>query len=94
MRKTNKNEKPEVAALNDPAYVWTNYDLGVSTALLCAGFELLALNRNNPRKVLFIFRKTGNIDETANAYFADRLELNARSFFDQLRALKNRLYSE
>ena len=94
MRKTNKNEKPEVMALNDPAYVWTTYDLGVSTALLCAGFELLALNRNNPRKVLFIFRREENIDETANAYFADQLKLNARAYFDQLKALKNRLYSE
>ena len=94
MRKTNKNEKSEVMALNDPAYVWTTYDLGVSTALLCAGFELLALNRNNPRKVLFIFHREENIDETANAYFADQLKLNARAYFDQLKALKNRLYSE
>ncbi len=94
MHKTNKNEKHEVVPLNDPAYVWTTYDLGVSTALLCAGFELLSLNRTNPRKVLFIFRKAENIDQTANAYFADQLKLNARSYFDQLRALKNRLYSE
>jgi len=89
-----KNEEREVVSLLDPAYVWTNYDLGVSAALLCAGFELLSLNRTKPRKVLFIFRKEENIDETANAYFADRLKLNARSYFDQLRALKNRLYSE
>ncbi len=94
MHKTNKNEKHKVVPLNDPAYVWTTYDLGVSTALSCAGFELLSLNRTNPRKVLFIFRKAENIDETANAYFADQLKLNARSFFDQLKALKNRLYSE
>lgn len=94
MPRNNKSEKPEVAALNDPAYVWTTYDLGVSTALLCAGFELLSLSRTNPRKCLFIFRKAKNIDETANAYFADQLKLNARSFFDQLKALKNRLYSE
>lgn len=93
----NKNymtKKLQKEQLNDPAYVWTTYDLGVSTALLCADFELLALNRTNPRKVLFIFRKTEKIDETANAYFADLLKLNARSFFDQLKALKNRLYSE
>jgi hypothetical protein len=94
MRKTNKNEKREIVPLNDPACVWTTYDLGVSTALLCAGFGLLSLNRTNPRKVIFIFRKAKNIDETANAYFADQLKLNARSFFDQLKALKNRLYSE
>ena len=80
--------------LNDPAVVWTTYDLGVAAALLCAEFELLALDRANKRKVLFVFRKAKGIDDTANAYFADRLELNARAFFDQLKALKSRLYSE
>lgn len=80
--------------LNDPALVWTTYDLGVAAALLCAEFELLALDHANKRKVLFVFRKAKGIDDTANAYFADRLELNARAFFDQLKALKSRLYSE
>ena len=80
--------------MNDPALVWTTYDLGVAAALLCADFELLALDRANPRKVLFIFRRASRIDDTANAYFADRLKLNARAFFDQLKALKSRLYSE
>ena len=94
MSKNNKNEKRDLVPLNDPAYVWTTYDLGVSTALLCASFELLSLNKTNPRKCLFIFRRTKNIDETANAYFADQLKLNARAYFDQLKALKNRLYSE
>lgn len=94
MQKQNQNEKSETVSLNDPDYIWTTYDLGVSTALLCADFELLSLNRANPRKVLFVFRKAKNIDDTANAYFADKLKLNARSFFDQLKALKNRLYSE
>ena len=94
MPRHNKSEKSEALPLNDPAYVWTTYDLGVSTALLCAGFELLSLKRDNPRKVLFIFCREKNIDETANAYFADQLKLNARAYFDQLKALKNRLYSE
>lgn len=80
--------------LNDPTVVWTSYDLGVAAALLCADFELLALDRANTRKVLFVFRRAKGIDDTANAYFADRLELNARAFFDQLKALKSRLYSE
>lgn len=73
---------------------WSTYDLGVSAALLCSGFELIHLDRDNPRKVLFIFRNAPRIDDTANAYLADRLKLNARAFFDQLKALKSRLYSE
>ena len=58
------------------------------------GYELLSLDRANPRKVLFVFRRTDKVDDIANAYLVDRLELNARAFFDQLKALKNRLYSE
>jgi len=87
-------KKKSKVDFKDPAFVWTTYDLGVAAALLCAGFELLALDRANKRKVLFVFRKAKGIDDTANAYFADRLELNARAFFDQLKALKSRLYSE
>jgi hypothetical protein len=80
--------------LSDPAVVWTSYDLGVAAALLCLGYELLSLDRSTARKVLFVFRRVGDIDDVANSYFADKLELNARAFFDQLKALKSRLYSE
>jgi hypothetical protein len=74
--------------------VFTNYDLGLSAALLCAGFELLSVDKGNPRKALFVFRKQAGIEDIANRYFADRLEVKARSFFDHLKALKNKLYSE
>ena len=83
--------KPKID-LSDPEQVWTTYDLGIAAALLCLGYELLSLDRANPRKVLFIFRHHEKIDDVANAYLADKLELNARAFFDQLKALKNRLY--
>lgn len=74
--------------------VFTNYDLGVSAALLCVGFELLSVDKANPRKALFVFKKQAGIEDIANRYFADRLEVKARSFFDHLKALKNKLYSE
>lgn len=80
--------------LTDPAFVWTTYDLGVSAALSCSGFELLALDKANPRKALFVFRHTDQIEEVVDQYFADRLEVKARSFFDAIKALKNRIYSE
>ena len=78
----------------DDSLVWTTFDLGVSTALLCAGFELLSVDKENIRKALFIFRKADDIEDVANLYFSDRLEVKARSFFDHLKALKNQLYSE
>jgi len=82
---------PDQAPLCEP---WTTYDLGVSTALLCAGFELVGIEKSNPRKALFLFKKEARIEDVANQYFADRLEVKARSYFDHLKALKNKLYSE
>jgi hypothetical protein len=74
---------------------FTTYDLGVSTALLCAGFELLSVDKNsNSRKALFIFKRDDGIDDVTDCYFSDRLVVKARSFFDHLKALKNKLYSE
>ncbi len=80
-------------SLNDPAFVFTTYDLGCSTALLCADFELLDIEKSNPKKALFIFKREREIEEVANNYFADRLEVKARLYFDHLKALKNKLYS-
>jgi hypothetical protein len=93
-RKAKKSSGNNQSYLDDPSVVFTTYDLGVSTALLCAGFELLSVDRKNQKKALFIFKKEEGIEETANRYFSDRLDVKARSFFDHLKALKNKLYSE
>jgi len=96
----NKTKKSSIGGevvyipLDDPSAVFTTYDLGVSTALLCAGFELLSIDKENPRKALFIFQKVDGIEDVADQYFADRLEVKARQFFDTIKALKNKLYSE
>ena len=90
MRKQDKNEMVD---LNDPSLVWTTYDLGVSASLICAGFELLDIEKGNPKKALFVFRREAGIEETANDYFANKLKVKARSFADNLKALKNKLYS-
>lgn len=93
VRKTSANDDPQWLPINDPSAVFTTYDLGVSTALLCAGFELLSVDKDNPQKALFIFKKEGGIEDTVDQYFSDRLEVKARSYFDHLKALKNKLYS-
>ena len=94
-KKIQSSEEWRWIPLDDPSVVFTTYDLGVSTALLCAGFELLSVDKGaNPRKALFIFKKEEGIEDVTDRYFSDRLDVKARSFFDHLKALKNKLYSE
>ena len=74
-------------------YVYT-YDLGAAAALISAGFKLALLDKTNPNKVQFAFEREAGIEGVMDDYWANRLEVKARSFFDNLKMLKNRLYSE
>jgi len=93
-KKLKKIEEHQIIPIDDPSQVWTTYDLGCSAALLCAGFELLSLNRDNPYKSLFVFRRDDGIEKIVDLYWSDRLEVKARSFFDAIKALKNKLHSD
>ena len=72
---------------------FTTYDIGVSTALLCSGYTLLSVDKDNPHKSLFIFNNEVSIEKTANQFFSNTLTVKAREFFDQLKALKNLIYN-
>ena len=90
---TKKNEKGVVVS-KDKADFFYSFDLGLAASLVSVGFSLVSLDRQNLRKTQFVFRRGDGMDEVIDAYWADRLELKARTYFDTLKMLKNRLYSE
>ena len=91
----NKNDEQdlEYIDLTDSSNVFSTYDIGLSAAFLCIGFKLLSVDKQNPRKALFIFRKEAGMKDFSEQYFSDTLGVRARAFFDHLKALKNMLYS-
>ena len=78
----------------DPNNLFSTHDLGCSAALTSAGFDLVSLDKSNPRKVKFVFNKKVGIDEAVSNYWSDQLPVNARTLFDNVKMLKNRIYSE
>jgi hypothetical protein len=72
--------------------VFTTYDLGVSAGLLTKGYKLRSLDKSN-RRALFIFEHKKGIEKSANDFFTNDLNVKARSYFDNLKALKSKLYS-
>lgn len=80
--------------LTDNNNYFYTYDLGCSAALISLGFELISLDRSNPRKVQFVLCQKNGMKSIINDYWADRLKVNARTFFDNIKMLKNRIYSE
>lgn len=74
--------------------IFATFDLGCASATVAAGFSLISLNKTNIRKVQFVFRREVGIEKVVDDYWADRLEIKARTFFDTTKMLKNRIYSE
>lgn len=72
------------------------YDLGLASVLSVLTFELIEMDRSNPKKIQFIFkpdRKKGDIEKIAGDYFNNTLELPVLGFFNAVKMLKNRIYS-
>ena len=82
------------ALRNDHKYFFYTFDLGLAAALVTTNFSLISLDRSNLQKVQFVFRRSDGMDEAVDAYWANRLEVKARTYFDSLKMLKNRIYSD
>lgn len=96
MTKNHTNDTPEESGrITSDNYneKYSTFDLGCASALAGSGFELVSLEKSNPKKVQFIFRREVGIEKVADDYFSDRLEIKARRFFDEIKSIKNRLYS-
>ena len=89
----NGHKETEYIPLYDDTNFFTTFDLGGCAALICSGYELMAVDKTNPNKALFVFQREDGIEETVDDYWADRLEVKARRYFDSLKAVKNKLYS-
>ena len=87
-----KNSFRDTNFNNQKVYLQTS-DLGLATALCCRDYELVSLDKSDSRKVSFIFKKDIGIEGIIEAYWANQLETKARAYFDNLRTLKNRIYS-
>lgn len=70
------------------------YDLGCSAAIIAAGYELMNLDRTNPSRVGFIFENSEPLQSDVNAYWANRLSVDARTLNENSKMLKTRIYSE
>ncbi len=91
--KTYKDEGYKYIPLDDTGNYFYSWDLGISATLITLGFELISLDRQNPQKVLFIFKKKPDINNRVDEYFSDKVVVPARSFFENVKMLKNRIYN-
>lgn len=73
--------------------IFKTFDLGLASALITDSFRLLRLEKNNPKKILFCFYSEQNIEQAVENYFSGDFQVDAQTYWNNIKSLKNRLYS-
>lgn len=75
-------------------HAYETSDFGLAVALCCQGFQIMAMNRDNPKRVVFCFGGDRTaIDEAVRKYWDLSLKLSPLEIFTHQKLLKQRLYS-
>jgi len=73
---------------------FSTFDLGLATVLVTLGYELLELDKQNPKKVRFVFKRKKNIEQEIDNYWSNNTKLPPQILFNNQKMLKNRIYSD
>jgi hypothetical protein len=69
-------------------------DLGCAAALTSLGFEVREIEHGAGAQLYFLFTKTDELERSVSAYWANTLEVRARTYSESIKMLKSRIYSE
>ncbi|OGH23827.1 MAG: hypothetical protein A2629_00075 [Candidatus Levybacteria bacterium RIFCSPHIGHO2_01_FULL_41_15] len=66
-------------------------DLALAT-VISLSYPIEAIDRLNPRKAEFIFKRDDGLDTLIENYWRGELRVEPQTYFNQLRIIKSRLY--
>jgi len=69
-------------------------DISLAAALITAGYPVSHLDKQEPSKVKFVFSRDDGMDDIIQLYWNNQLKLPLLTFFNNLKMLKNRIYSD
>lgn len=76
-----------------PTNLFQTSDLCLATTLYCLNYQLKKIDKKNPKKVVFIFKKDNRLKELLTLYYNHTLSIEPNTFSQRLREIKNRLYT-
>ena len=72
---------------------YSSSDLGIATTISLF-YPIEIIDRTNPHKAQFLFKRCGDLDQLIKAYWKNELKVDPLGYFNQLRIVKSRLYEE
>lgn len=70
-----------------------SFDLALATTL-SLWFPIETIDKTNPQKAVFLFKREAGLEEMAEAFWKKELKVEPQAFFSQLKFIKSRLYGE
>ncbi len=87
-------QKRTKASLESTTEYFHSQDLGLIAYLLCSRkHELVDIDKTNKGKVLFTIRRNMSTDSEISKFWNFKSSVDAQSYFNQIKSLKNRIYS-
>lgn len=74
--------------LND---YYSTSDLSLAAAITLF-YSLEVVDRTNPRKAQFLFKRNESLDQFIEAFWRKELKVDPQTYFNQLKTIKARLY--
>lgn len=68
-------------------------DLAFATALVSLGYNLAVVHPENPKRMQFGFEGSFSAEELQRRYYAKSLMVDAMTYSQSMRLLKNQMYS-
>lgn len=72
---------------------YSTSDLGLAAAISLS-YPLEAIDRQNPYKAQFLFRRDKHIDQLIESYWRGEMKISPQAYFNQLKVIKSRLYED
>lgn len=72
---------------------YSTSDLALA-AVLSLWFPIEVIDRTNPHKATFLFKRDPSLDEIVESFWKRELKIEPVAYFSQLKIVKSRLYGE
>ncbi len=74
--------------------VYETSDLGLAAALLTYNAVLAKVDKENPKRAVFVFLHSIELPSLVELFWAGELEVNALRYFENTKRLKSRIYGD
>ena len=79
--------------LTDENDIFKSSDLSL-VAAISLFYPISSIDKSNPKKVIFIFKKDKDFDLVIQKYWRGELKSEVQKYFQNLKTLKNRIYDD